>query len=170
MSWSSLWEFFAKNWGNVASVVGVGISIGILFIAKRAKAAAEDAKRESRRRNLSEDLRDAQTKADQIGIFLRDRKWDLVFLRSQEVASVCGTVLHRWTDEMNGHSQTQIRSAREQAKSISRVAMQANAPAHVPSEQQLRTVEAAQRKLSEVLSAELGAALSVVERSVQPDE
>lgn len=165
MHWSSLWQALKYNWGSIVSVAGLVISVLTLRAATKAKAAANAAKTEARRRNLSEDLHDAQTKSEQIGIFIRERRWDLVFLRSQEVTSACSLVLSRWTDELNAASRDQIRLARNEVSSICKVATRAKKAD--PSEQHMRAIEAAQRRLNEILSTELGAALRVIERSDQ---
>ncbi|HEV2221627.1 MAG TPA: hypothetical protein VGR84_01355 [Candidatus Acidoferrales bacterium] len=164
LSW--LWQALSNNWGSMASVLGLGVSIATFLVAKRAKTAAEDAKREARRRNLSEDLQDARTKSEQAGLFINETKWDIVFVRSQEIASICSLVLKRWSDELSEASKEQIRLARDEASSISRVATRASV--RQPSESQLRSLTAAQRKLNELLSSELGESLKVIERSGQP--
>jgi len=166
MHWSSLWQSFKNNWGGLTSVLGLAVSTATLLVAKRARAAAEDAKREARRRNLSEDLQDARTKSEQTGLFINESKWDIVFVRSQEIASICSLILKRWSDELSEASKDQIRLARDEASSISRVATRASA--RQPSESQMRSLTAAQRKLNELLSSELGESLKVIERSGQP--
>ena len=37
-------DFLKQNWGNLASVVGLGVSLCVLFVAQRAKEAAEGAR------------------------------------------------------------------------------------------------------------------------------
>jgi hypothetical protein len=158
---SAVRDFLFANWGNVASVLGLVVSFITLLVARKARDAANAAKREARRRNLSEDLQDAHAKSQQVGLFIRDAKWDTVFLRAQEISSACSLVLTRWHDELTGNSRDQITRARDQAGSIARVAMAANPP----SPQQVLNISAAQRRMNESLSSELGESLRVIEGS-----
>lgn len=102
-------QFLRKNWGNVASVWGLGVSIYVLWVAKGARAAAanaqaeaeqaaEDAREASRVRAALAELQDAAEKIKQIGLFTTARKWDLVQLRAEEVMEICRTTLARWGD------------------------------------------------------------------------
>jgi len=156
-------RFLAANWGNVASILGLIVSLATLLVARKAKESADAAKAEARRRSRAEDFQEAHTRSEQLGLFIRDAKWDIVFLRSQEIVSACSLVLRRWSDELTEASKTQIVLAREQAGSIARVAMRAHRIP--PTEHQVLNVSAAQRRLNELLSAELGESLRVVERS-----
>jgi len=161
-------EFMKENWGSSAGVWGLGVTFITLLVAQRAREAANAAKREARRRNLAEDLQDAHTKSQQVGLFIRDAKWDTVFLRAQEISSACSLVLKRWQDELTGNSRSQITLARDQAGSIARVAMAANRLP--PSAQQILNISAAQRRMNELLSSELGESLRVIEGSQQANE
>lgn len=168
---SAVWDFLVANWGNVAnaaSILGLVVSLITLFVAQKAREAANAAKKEARRRNLSEDLQDAHVKSQQVGMFIRDAKWDTVFLRAQEISSACSLVLKRWHDELTANSRSQITIARDQAGSIARVAMTASRVP--PSAQQLLNVSAAQRRMNELLSSELGESLRVIEGSQQAHE
>ena len=165
MKWKPLSDFLVTNWGSVASVAGLAVSIATLIVARKARAAVQAARKEARRRSLAEDLQDALTKSEQVGLFIRDSKWDIVFLRAQEIASACSLVLKRWNDELSEPSKEQILLARDQAGSIARVAMRANRVP--PTEQQLLNISGAQRRLNELLSGELGESLRIIERSGQ---
>jgi hypothetical protein len=92
-------QFFAKHWGNIASVWGLGVSIYVLFVAKGARKAAEDARSAERVRTALEELEDAADKCTQLGQFARDQKWDLVHLRAQEVMTCCRTTIARWGED-----------------------------------------------------------------------
>ena len=160
-------QVVGQHWGNIASVWGLGVSIYVLFFAKGAKRAAEEARQEGRRRNLAEDLQGAQTKAQEVGQFIRDEEWHAVFLRCQEIASVFSLVLNRWSAELTKDSKTSITRARSQADSIASVAMSADRVKLT--ERQIVTASASQRRLHELLSEELGESLRVIERSPDPN-
>jgi hypothetical protein len=54
-----MWEFIQQNWGNVASVAGLIISIFTLLFARRASQAAREAREAILKRTVEDDLREA---------------------------------------------------------------------------------------------------------------
>src|SRR4030095_382929 len=104
MSHSPLTRFAVGHWGDVASVCGLGVSVWTLWVATKAREAAVAARAEARRRSLAEELRDAHRKAEQVGIFLVQQKWDIVFLRSQEITGVSALILSRWGSDLDEES------------------------------------------------------------------
>jgi hypothetical protein len=162
---NALWQFVSANWGNLASIISLLVSVATLWVATKAKQSADAAKAEARRRSRAEDLQEARTKSEQIGLFIREGNWDIVFLRAQEIAGVCSVVLRRWDNDLGETSKTQIVSARNQAGSIARVAMRARQVN--PTNQQIVNISASQRQLNELLSSELGESLRVIEGSSQ---
>ena len=91
-------KFATDNWGNIASVWGLGVTFYVLFVAKGARRAAEDARSAEKLRTALAGLEDAANKCTQVGQFARDQKWDLVELRAQEVMACCRTTLAAWGD------------------------------------------------------------------------
>lgn|SRR5579863_4627538 len=153
MIWQSLWSWFGRNWGNVFSVGGFVVSVATLFVATWAKQAAEQAKSAVRRRNLADELEDAQRKTEQVGSYLGQEKWEIVLLRSQEVVTSCSQILRRWgVGELNEESRDNILVAQQQAGSIARVALRA--PKIPPTEQDMRRLAGAQHKALQLLSGE----------------
>jgi predicted ATPase len=71
-------EFLVHNWGNLASVLGVMVSVVTLAVATKARQAAEAAKAVARRQSLTEVLQDTVRKNEQVGLFLSQRRWDIV--------------------------------------------------------------------------------------------
>jgi hypothetical protein len=156
-------SFFTTTWGDVAGVAGLGVSIATLVVAQKARQAAQAAKAVARRRSLTEELQETQSKAEQVGLFIRDRKWDIVFIRAQEIAAACSLVRSRWAAELKEDSENNIAMAQTQAESIADVAMRA--PAQPPSEEQVLLVSRAQQLALRLLSEELGGSLKTMERS-----
>ncbi len=93
---SATTHFIAKNWGNVASLWGLGVSFYVLFVARGARRAAEDARSAEKLRTAIVGIEDAAAKCTQIGQFAGVQKWDVVELRAQEVWTCCRTTLARW--------------------------------------------------------------------------
>lgn len=146
-------HWLSSNWGNLASVLGLAVSTATFFVARWAKEAAEQAKAEARRRNLADELEEAQRKTEQVGSYLGQEKWEIVLLRAQEVVTSCSQILRRWgTDELSEQSRDNILVAQQQAGSIVRVALRA--PRIPPTEQDLRRIAGAQHKALQLLSGE----------------
>lgn len=155
-------DWFHNNWGNVFSVLGFLTSVFTLIVAKWAKDAAEEAKAESRRRNLADEIEEAQRKTEQIGTYLAQGKWEIVLLRSQEVVTSCSQILRRWgVGDLSAKSRNDILVAQQEAGSIGRVAQLA--PRIEPSEQDLRRVSSAQHKALRLLSGETAAMARKIE-------
>ena len=108
MSLESLSSFLANNWGNLASIIGLVVSVWTLIVATGAKKAAQEAIRESRRQKLSEELQNAVYRLEQLGHHILLRKWEIAYIRAQEIASACSLVLRRWPDTLNEASKDRI--------------------------------------------------------------
>lgn len=155
-------SFLANNWGSLASIIGLGVSIWTLIVATGAKQAAQEAIRESRRQKLTEELQNAVYRVEQLGHHILLRKWEIAYIRAQEIASACSLVLRRWPDSLSESSKDRILLAQSQAASIARASMRAHAVQ--PSEQQIQRIVAAQLRAFQLLSAEKGEALAIMER------
>ncbi len=92
-------QFATQNWGNIASAWGLVVSFYVLFVAKGARKAAEEARSAERLRTALEELEDAAKKCTELGQFTRDQKWDLVHLRAQEVMASCRSTVARWGED-----------------------------------------------------------------------
>lgn len=88
--------FYRNNWGNIASLWGLGVSLGAFFFAKGAKKAAEEARSAERLRTALAGLEDAATKCAEIGQSAGSQKWAVVELRALEVLTCCRTTLAAW--------------------------------------------------------------------------
>jgi hypothetical protein len=162
MAWEPLWYWIRSNWGNILSLAGLFVSGATLVVAKGAKEAAEEAKSEARRRNLVDELEEAQRKAEQVGSYLSQEKWEIVLLRSQEVVTSCSQILRRWgSEELSDESRDNILLAQQQAGSIARVALRA--PRTPPTEQDLRRIAGAQHKALQLLSGETAEIMGRIE-------
>jgi hypothetical protein len=162
MSLGLLSSFLANNWGSLASIIGLGVSIWTLIVAKGAKKAAQDAIRESRRQKLTEELQNAVYRVEQLGHHILLKKWEIAYIRAQEISSACSLVLRRWTDTLNEPSKDRILLAQSLAASIAKAAMKASGTE--PSEQQMQRIVASQLRAFQLLSAEKGESLGVIER------
>jgi len=87
--------------GTLASVLGLGVGIYVLYVAKDARRAARDARVLARKRNLTEELEQARKYIEQVGDYLNKREWEAVRIRAQEIMTSCRESLSRWPDGLS---------------------------------------------------------------------
>jgi hypothetical protein len=145
MSWAGFAELLSHHWGNVASVLGLVVSVATLAVATKAREAAEAARAVARRQSLAEALQDSVRKSEQVGLFLTQQKWDIVWLRAQEVAAATGVVL----GDLSG--------------SISEAVLVSSG--RPPTAEQVARMSQAQGRVAQLLNTELGGALRGAEGS-----
>lgn len=159
-----MWPFFLENWGSLASVLGLLVSLGTFLVAQRAKNAAREARDAARRRNLAEEIQETMTKAVQIGLFLPQSRWDIVWLRAQELVAASSTVRARWEDHLDEASKNSLLLIRSLSQSIVSAALQAST--QPPSPGQVNRIAATHGRVLELLGGELGKIQSALERGV----
>jgi hypothetical protein len=96
---ATILKFVRENWGGIASVWGLGVSIYVLFVAKGARKAAEEARSIEQVRTVLEELEAGAEKIGHLGLFAHGSNWDLVRLRAEEVMTSCRTIVARWGDD-----------------------------------------------------------------------
>ena len=79
-------EFFLENWGNLASVVGLLVSLGALFFAHSAAETAKLVRREMQRYNLHEHLAVLVARFQEFLLLMRLAKWELAQMRANDLA------------------------------------------------------------------------------------
>ena len=157
MSWADVSGFLALNWGNVASVLGLAVSLVTLAVASKAREAAEAARAIARRQSLTEVLQDAVRKNEQVGLFLSQRKWDIVWLRAQETANAASLGLARWPHELSTGSKDNLLRGQQLANSIAGVALRA--AGELPTPREIARISQAQGRVAQLLTSELGESL-----------
>ncbi len=155
-------NFLAQNWGNVASVAGLAISVWVLIIARKAREAAQEARSAARLKSLVEVLKEASEMVTQIGIFLRARQWDLVRLRAEEVLGRCALVRARWRDALPADAKHDLIETVTAARSVAEAAAQASV--RELSNDELRQINRGQIELSLWINTLFGHARRVEER------
>jgi hypothetical protein len=96
--------WLANNWGNLASVLGFGLSICVLVVSVKAKAAAEGAKKAVELRTLATALRGCGDDVASLGQHLESKAWhygDIVAGRAQRELSYITT---RWKSHVDATS------------------------------------------------------------------
>lgn len=110
--------FLAQNWGNIASVAGLVISIWVLVVARKAKQAAEETRSAARRKNLSDLWEEARNNSRQVNIFLKGGSWEAAQIRAEDVSSNCRHALARWGDTLPESAESDLLEVAELSDSI----------------------------------------------------
>jgi len=118
MSGDDLRMFWWTVVGTLASVVGVGVSVYVIFVARGARKAAEAARALGRKRDLVEELESASQKIQQVGNFIQQSQWTPVRMRTEEILSSCKLALSRWPDHLSESRRLDIITAARLMKSI----------------------------------------------------
>jgi hypothetical protein len=96
-------------------------------------------------------------KSEQVGLFLSQQKWDIVWLRAQEVTAATSVVLTRWSEEPSGNSRDNLLRCQRLSSSISGVALVSSS--NPPTAQQVAQMSQTHGRVAQLLSAEPGEAL-----------
>jgi hypothetical protein len=111
-------DWFKPNWGNLASVLGLIISLITLWFAKRASQAANEAKAAVLQRNAADDLSEAARQAQDLLVFLRRGEWQLLRLKADELHTMASWVISRWGDKLDVESINRLTLARGQVRLV----------------------------------------------------
>jgi hypothetical protein len=149
--------------GGAASVIGLVITVWVLFVARSARRAAEEASALARKRNLVEELDDASHKLQQVGIFLHQQEWFGIQLRIDEVAAICRAALTRWPDHLNEARKNDVLTAVQLTRSIA--SLSAELTGREPSAVETRRLKSTHSRASELINDALGEARRGEERN-----
>ena len=97
-------DFFAQNWGNLASVSGLVFSILAFVFAKSASNAAREARDAAFRQSLGEDMHGASRSAQEIVTYLRDDQIEMAFLRIGDLLDHSSYLMARWETRLSERS------------------------------------------------------------------
>ncbi|MEP7353241.1 MAG: hypothetical protein ABI824_08430 [Acidobacteriota bacterium] len=136
-------EFFAQNWGNLASVVGLVFSFLAFIFSKRASRAAEAARDSVLRRSLSQDMSDASRLASDIAKYVRAENSEMSVIFTEELWNQTSYYVRRWDRELSEQCKIDLDQAREQLALIQKHLRRCNIGAMNP-RQKTRLTEACQ--------------------------
>ena len=89
--------------GTVVSIVGLGFTIYVLWVAKGAKKAAEEARQAvlsgTRKRSLIEELEDVRRMIQQVGNLIQQEEWTAVHMQTEEIVGTCNAAMARWATD-----------------------------------------------------------------------
>lgn len=157
-------EYWSRNWGNWASVVGLVFSVLAFLFSKRASKAAEEARDSVLTRSLGQDMNDANRTAADIVRFVGVDNRDMALLRTGELMNETSYFIARWDDKLSAGSKINLRTAREQLRSIHDVLARGSI-ADLPPNQRVRLAQSCQ-KVNIIFSEEHGTAMKAADKKV----
>jgi hypothetical protein len=95
-----LTEWWHQNWGNIASVVGVVISVFAWWRAQSASKAAKRALAAEYQRTLAQELRSCSEKVRVVGQLCWSNDWLRAREETDEIAQRITVAQNRWKDQL----------------------------------------------------------------------
>ena len=97
-------DFVARNWGNLASVVGLILAGASAYFARRASAAAEQARKAILSSTLAEEISIAAKLAGEITELIDFGKHEIARLRCGDLHDKTVMILKRWDADLSEES------------------------------------------------------------------
>src|SRR5438046_751398 len=97
-------SWFTANWGNVASVIGMFVSIGTLVVARSARRAAREARNAIESRTLTQELRSCGDDVTRLTLFSHGRQWDLAMHTCSSAINRATFIGSRWSQILDRES------------------------------------------------------------------
>jgi hypothetical protein len=95
-----LTEWWHQNWGNIASAIGVVISVFALWRAHGASRAAKRALATQYQRTLAQELRSCSEKVGNVARLCRSSDWPRAREETDEVVQRITVAQHGWKDQL----------------------------------------------------------------------
>lgn len=114
-------EFLIANWGNLASVAGLLVSLGALFFARSAAATAKLVRQEMQRHNLYEALATLVSRVQELLMLQRLKEWDLVRLRSDDIVVSLTVITTKWKQILGVKSTKDLLQAKRRVRSVAQI-------------------------------------------------
>jgi hypothetical protein len=148
--------------GTIASFLGLGLGIRVLYVATDARRAAREARSWARKKSLTEELQQAQQNIEQVGDFLHKQEWMAVRIRAQEIMTTCQECLTRWPDGLSEARRDDVLNAITLVRSIAQKAASSGADDLKPAD--LKRISGTQLNAAALISGALGEARNREER------
>src|SRR5579863_3818042 len=94
--------------GNLASLLGLVFSALAFVFAKRASAAAHEARDAALRQSLSESMDAAAKMAGEIDMYMKTEKREMALLRISDLINQTGYLNGRWEDRLSKKSKDKL--------------------------------------------------------------
>jgi hypothetical protein len=161
----SMAGFFADNWGNIASVVGLVFSLLAFIFSKKASEAAKQARGAVLLRSFGEDMNLACKIAADMTMLVGVNRNEAASLRASELVNQTSFFITRWEARLSEKSKNGLLTAREQLKTVQDLLLKTPI-GELPPKDRLRLVQTCQL-ISATFNEEYGLATKAVDSEVQ---
>ena len=100
---------------GITGVVGFGLTIWAIVIAKGARKAAQEAREAAllaaRRRSLIEELEYMRRLIHQVGTLIQQEEWHAVQMQTVEIVGACKSAMARWGDGLSEQTRNGVLTA-----------------------------------------------------------
>lgn len=111
-------QFLAENWGNLASVAGLLVSLGALFFARSAAETAKLVRREMRRYSLYDYLALLVGRFQEILLMIRLAKWENAQFRADDLSASLTLAIAKWDNVLDIKSKNRLDNAKNLLRQI----------------------------------------------------
>ena len=155
-------DWWAHNWGNVASLIGLLLSIVVLIFSKRAAVAAKDAKLAIERRSAAQDLRDCGEKIKFMKILCDNANWPVAAFVCNGLLEDLTFLANRWSRHFDTETQQNLNILTTQLDTLNGQLRKFNL--RQPKVSESDALRSAMMKISALISAEMGRHESLLEK------
>ena len=155
-------DWWAHNWGNVASLVGLLLSVVVLMFSKRAASAARDTKLAILRRSAAQDLRESGEKIKFMKILCDSEIWQVAAFVGNGLVEDLTFLRSRWVDHFDEETQQNLNNLTTQLDTLNSQLRKFNRRQPKPSE--FEALRLAMINISAVISAAMGRHESLLEK------
>jgi hypothetical protein len=152
-------NFVARNWGNLASLVGLMLAMASAWFAKRASTAAKEARQAILSSSLTEEINLAHQLAAEIGNLIDLGKHELARLRCNDLHDRTLTMLRRWEIILPTDSKNNLLNAKAQLESLRIVISKLAASATAPTARQVSQMQDSCGKIRDIFVEEHASAM-----------
>jgi len=147
-------DWLNHNWGNLASVFGLTITVIVLIVSRRAVKAAQEAKTAIERRSAAQDLRDCGDKVGFMRLLCDGEKWEVSSYVCNGLLQEVSFISNRWAQHFADETKENLNLLATQIDTLNGQLRKFMKRPPKPSE--LEALAAAITNISTLLSAEVG--------------
>jgi hypothetical protein len=155
-------EFLKENWGSIAAVCDVALSIYVIVIATGARKAAMDAREAVRKGNAAEEFKNLSGIADEFLSHIEADQVPAALVRARDLMSAMSLASRRWGRFLTVQGRNNFEEAYAQISVISRSLSSNGAPSTPQQKDKLLKIC---HGVVKVMSTEAGTLFSSLEES-----
>lgn len=155
LSNSTPWyQWLAGNWGDIATLAGLMVSLWVLVVSRRARRAAIEARDAVFRRNVVDDLRRFSDEISFLGSLVDTRSWSVASSVSTRLLQSLHFFAGRWDGVLGSESRRSVNGLIVQIGTVrTQLVRFVSKP---PSEDELASLSGSLSKVGSTLSRQVG--------------